>query len=83
MSDLFGMPDPGPLPKNGRFPLSPKQRAVIEHLRKAGQITLTEAVCLIGRDIYANQKFHVGNVLSNMVKRGLLMRVKPGVFKLP
>jgi hypothetical protein len=48
-----------------------------------GFVTLKEAVRLVGGDIYANTEKHVGSILSNMVKQGMLIRVKPGVFKLP
>lgn len=60
--------------------LSPKQKAVIEHCHICGKITLEAAVELIGRNIYCNAGKHVGAVLSTMVKRGLLVRVRPGVF---
>ena len=36
----------------------------------------------IGMNIYHNKAKHVGAILSNMVKRGLLRRVKCGVFDL-
>ena len=62
---------------------SRKQQAVIRSAKINGFVTLKEAVHLIGGDIYANAEKHVGSILSNMVKRGMLIRVKPGVFKLP
>jgi predicted transcriptional regulator of viral defense system len=40
-------------------------------------------VRLIGGNIYHNESKHVGAVLSNMVKRGMIRRVSPGVFALP
>ncbi len=63
--------------------LSPKQKAVIEHCHICGKITLEAAVELIGRNIYANAGKHVGATLSTMVKRRLLVRIRPGVFVLP
>lgn len=62
---------------------SPKQTAVLKHLAENATMTLDTAVELIGQNLYANAKFHVGTVLSNMVKRKMIERVKPGVFKLP
>ena len=66
--------------------LSRKQAAILRHLKwletSRGQITIAKAVELVGRDIYANREFHVGNVLRNMVKRGLLVRVKRGTYAL-
>ena len=48
-----------------------------------GFITLKEAVHLVGGDVYANADKHTGAILSNMVRHGMLIRVKPGTFKLP
>jgi DNA-binding MarR family transcriptional regulator len=63
--------------------LSPKQARIIKALRSAETISLSDAVKLIGGDIFCNKAHHVGVLLANMVKRGLIVRVKPGVFKLP
>ena len=60
--------------------LSPKQKAVIEHCYICGKITTEAAVELIGRNIYCNAGKHVGATLATMVKRGLLVRVRPGLF---
>jgi predicted transcriptional regulator of viral defense system len=62
---------------------SRKQQAVIRSEKMNGFITLKEAVRLVGGDVYANADKHTGAILSNMVKRGMLIRVKPGTFKLP
>ena len=62
---------------------SRKQQAIIRSARMNGFITLKEAVHLVGGDVYANADKHTGAILSNMVKRGMLVRVKPGMFKLP
>jgi hypothetical protein len=61
---------------------SRKQQAVIRSAKMNGFVTLKEAVRLVGGDIYANAEKHVGSILSNMVRRGMFVRVKPGVFKL-
>jgi hypothetical protein len=66
-----------------RTPLSRKQRILIDYTRKAGELTLEHAVGLVGHDIYCNRHKHVGNILANMVRRGMLVRVKPGVFRMP
>ena len=62
---------------------SRKQQSVLRAAKMNGFITLKEAVRIVGGDIYANAEKHVGSILSNMVKRGMLVRVKPGTFKLP
>lgn len=62
---------------------SPKQSAILAALRDKPEITLAEAVQLIGGNLYCNAEKHVGVTLSNMVKRGMLKRVKRGVFCLP
>ena len=62
---------------------SPKQRAIIADVTLNGIITLAEATALVGRNVYANAEKHTGALLANMVKKGLLVRLKPGVFSLP
>lgn len=62
---------------------SPKQAAILTALRATPEMTLSEAVRLIGGNLYCNAEKHVGVMLSNMVKRGMIERVKPGVFRLP
>lgn len=86
--DLFGTTAPAAAPEPSAVAaaarhLGPKQSQVIARLKQVATITLTEAVALIGQDIYANRRNHVGAVLSNMVDRGLIVRVTPGVFALP
>jgi hypothetical protein len=62
---------------------SAKQMTILSHCRRRGKLTLAQAVELIGKNIYCNERKHVGAVLSNMVRRGLLVRHRPGVFALP
>ncbi len=61
--------------------LSRKQAVIMSAVNEQGAITLDVATVLVGRDVYYNQKKHTGALLSNMVKRGLLTRQSPGVFK--
>lgn len=81
---LWGEPVGPPADRTPR--LSRKQAAILRHLKwwetSRGEITIAKAVELVGLDIYANREFHVGNVLRNMVKRGLLVRVKRGTYAL-
>lgn len=63
--------------------MSPKQSLVIDYLRSHPTIDLFQAVEIVGSDIYTNERFHVGNLLGNMVKRGMIVRLKPGLFALP
>ena len=65
-----------------RLPKSSKQDAILHLLRTAPQITLADAVAAIGGNIYCNAEKHVGAVLSNMVNRGMIRRVKKGVYAL-
>ena len=62
--------------------LSKNQRIIIDYLDSNSQINLTKAVDLVGDNIYANKKKHVGMTMTRMVNRGLLERVKPGLYKL-
>jgi hypothetical protein len=63
--------------------VSRKQRVILDTLAKQQVIALPQAVRLIGGNIYHNESKHVGAVLSNMVKRGMIRRLSPGVFALP
>lgn len=47
-----------------------------------GSITKLRAVQLVGSQ-YHNQRKHTGAILSNMIRRGYIERVKRGVFRLP
>lgn len=64
--------------------LSEKQKTILEFIHRSEdkQITKKQAVDLIGRCYYANEKKHTGDVLSRMVKRGLLKRIKNGLFEI-
>lgn len=84
MTDLFDNdPRRDPEAPARKSPLpSSKQRRVIEYLRQHGSITTKQAVELIGRNLYANAAHHVGATLRRMVARGMIERVKPGLFTL-
>jgi hypothetical protein len=59
--------------------LTLKQSAVLQFCHENGGITKAQAMGLINTH-YCNGDKHVGDCLSRMVKSGLLIRVKPGVF---
>ena len=61
--------------------LTVKQSAILKRCQMFGQITTAEAVDLVG-DYYHNATKHTGDILSRMVKSGLLKREKPGLFKI-
>lgn len=63
--------------------LSTKQKSVLAYIRQHGRITTDEAVTIIGGDYFGNASFHVGAVLSRMVKSKLVRREKRGVFAAP
>lgn len=64
-------------------PLNNDQRKVIALLKKQGTLTTEQAVKIFGRHIYRNAYDHIGRRLARMVKRGLIVRLKSGVFALP
>lgn len=59
--------------------MSIKQSAIVRYLREHDTMNLEDAVRVAG-GYYANSHKHIGTVLSNMVKRGIIRRLKPGVF---
>ena len=61
--------------------LTGHQKQIIRDAQeRGGRITKKEIVKMYGRCYYHNGAFHLGNILSRMVKSGLLIREKPGVF---
>jgi len=47
-----------------------------------GEVTKAQVVEAIGGNYYCHGDKHVGDRLSRMVKSGMLIRVKPGLFKI-
>lgn len=62
--------------------MTDKQQILFDYAKSNRQITKQKAVELIGKIYYCNADKHVGDVLSRMVKAGLLKRIKPGLFEL-
>ncbi len=58
-----------------------KKQKIIRLLHEKKRITLDDAVDEIGYGIYYNARKYVGEYLSQMVKDGLIVRVKRGVFE--
>lgn len=63
--------------------LNRDQAEVMRLLRERGTLTLDDAVAIFGKRIYHNASAHIGARMSRMVDRGLIVRVKPGVFAIP
>ena len=59
------------------------QQLIISHIEKHGQISLAQAVAITGGNLYCNAPKHVGARLKRMIDRGLITRLKPGIFILP
>lgn len=63
--------------------MTPEQKQIIAILQaNGGEATKSQVVKQIGGNYYCNGENHVGQRLSRMVNAGLLIRVKPGVFKI-
>lgn len=82
MDDLFGDRITDPVKKKRLPIITRKRKAILDFLRGNAEMTLEQAVEMIGGDIYHNSNFHVGNLLNAMVKVGMIQRVKRGVFRL-
>jgi len=63
--------------------ISEKQSKIIAYNRNHDAVTLDDAVDLIGYGIYCNVRKYAGLTMSRMVKQGHLIRVSPGIFRLP
>ena len=63
--------------------MTPEQKEIMTILQaNGGEVTKAKVVESIGGNYYCNGDKHVGDRLPRMVKAGMLIRVKPGVFKL-
>ena len=62
--------------------LSPKQSAIIREFNDKDEFSLADAVKLVGGNIYHNRTKYVGEILARMIKRGLVVRVRKGFYKL-
>lgn len=60
--------------------LTKGQSEIMRYIREHGKITKAQAVQLIGGKYYYNAPKHVGDVLSRMVKSGLLRRESRGIY---
>jgi len=61
--------------------ITDKQKIIIDFAKKNNDIVTKKNV--LGLIFYySNEQKHVGDILSRMVKNGLLIRVKNGVFKI-
>lgn len=63
--------------------LTPHQKEIISIAQAiGGDFTKAQVVEAIGGNYYCNGDKHVGDRLSRMVKAGLLIRVKKGLFRI-
>ncbi len=62
--------------------LSEKQRWIIDSIKTKGSITKKEVVDKFDCWYYHNAEHYIGEILSNMVNKRYIKRVKNGVFEL-
>lgn len=63
--------------------LTEQQRVILQDAQKnGGTITKKQIVKSYGHCYFCNGSKHLGDILSRMVNSGLLIREKPGVFKI-
>jgi len=60
--------------------LGHRQQAFVDWMRENGDLTLTKAAELW--PLYHNTKFHHSCTLRRLMKRGIVTRVKRGVYRL-
>lgn len=64
--------------------LTPSQKRILQLAKDmGGTITSSVIVEALGGAYFRNPEKYVGDIVSRMVKSGLLIRVKPGAFRLP
>jgi hypothetical protein len=57
-------------------------KEIINHLNSVESATLSELYIVSKYNYYANWTKHFGQVMTRLVKGGLVERVKPGVFRI-
>ncbi len=62
--------------------MSETQLKIIAYLQGHGESTKADLYEHCAGYYHQNGKFHFGNILSNMVDKGMIERVKKGVFKI-
>lgn len=58
-----------------------RQHEIQKYLQTVDKAGLKDIYMNVSFTYYANWGKHLGNLLSKMVRKGLVERVKPGVFK--
>lgn len=58
------------------------QSKILNFMNNEKEYSLEEIMKGIGYSLYCNSNKHFGVILSRMVKKGILIRVKKGVFKI-
>lgn len=59
------------------------QQKIINYLKEQGETTKKVLYDNCSEGYYNNGMFHFGNILSNMVNKGMIERVHKGVFAIP
>ena len=63
--------------------MTPDQRDIMNIVNAhGGECTKADIVAKLGGNYYCNGDKHVGDRISRMVKSGLLIRLKPGLYKI-
>lgn len=62
--------------------LSEKQGHIVNFLRGKEETKKSEITEAFSHWYYTNAAFHIGEVLHNMVRRGVLIRPKHGYYKI-
>lgn len=64
--------------------LTPSQKKVLQLAKDMGGTVVSSTIFeALGGAYFRNPEKYVGDIVSRMVKAGLLIQVRPGVFRLP
>jgi predicted transcriptional regulator of viral defense system len=62
--------------------MTAQQREILDYLKTKEQATIHEIYDNVSWTYYNNYAHYIGELMSNLVRKGLVERIKPGIFRI-
>lgn len=62
--------------------MTARQQEILDYLKTVGQANTHEIYKNVSWEYYHNYPFYIGQFMTNLIKKGLVERIKPGVFRI-